>query len=138
MCQALSIPSVLQYENDGGPGVVDIMKLLASSDTPDVGQRRFFEAVVAFWLLGATDGHAKNFSVFLSPGGRFKATPLYDVLSAQRSLDNRQIETKQMRLAMAAGDRRRYRIDEISPGIFCKRRPRPASPCGLAKRLLRA
>ena len=131
MCQALSIPSVLKYEIDGGPGVVDIMKLLASSDTPDVDQRRFFEAVVAFWLLGATDGHAKNFSVFMSPGGRFKTTPLYDVLSAQPSLDDRQIETKQMRLAMAAGDRRRFRIDEISPRHFLQ----TAAKAGFAERL---
>jgi serine/threonine-protein kinase HipA len=131
MCQALSIPSVLKHENDGGPGVVDIMKLLASSDTPDVDQRRFFEAVVAFWWLGATDGHAKSFSVFLSPSGRFKATLLYDVLSAQPSLDDRQIETKQMRLAMAAGDRRGYRIGEISPRHLLQ----TAAKAGFAERL---
>ncbi|MDP9096276.1 MAG: HipA domain-containing protein, partial [Pseudomonadota bacterium] len=32
--------------------------------------------------LCATDGHAKNFSLFLQPGGRYQLTPLYDVLSA--------------------------------------------------------
>ena len=26
---------------------------------------------VLFWLLAATDGHAKNFSVFIEPEGRF-------------------------------------------------------------------
>ena len=40
-----------------------------------------------FWLLGATDGHAKNFSIFLLPGGRFRLTPLYDVMSAQPNVD---------------------------------------------------
>jgi hypothetical protein len=35
------------------------------------------------WLqLCATDGHAKNFSIFLEPEGRFRLTPRYDVLSA--------------------------------------------------------
>jgi serine/threonine-protein kinase HipA len=33
-------------------------------------------------MLCATDGHAKNFSLFLRPGGRYQLTPLYDVLSA--------------------------------------------------------
>ena len=36
---------------------------------------------LAFWLMAATDGHAKNFSIFLGPGGVFRLTPLYDVLS---------------------------------------------------------
>ncbi|MDB5838281.1 MAG: HipA N-terminal domain protein, partial [Herminiimonas sp.] len=34
-------------------------------------------------LLRATDGHAKNFSIFLQPGGYYRMTPLYDVLSAR-------------------------------------------------------
>lgn len=33
-------------------------------------------------MLCATNGHAKNFSLFLRPGGRYQFTPLYDVLSA--------------------------------------------------------
>jgi serine/threonine-protein kinase HipA len=51
-------------------------------------------------LIGATDGHAKNFSIFLGPLGRFRLTPLYDILSAQPSLAASQIHKKQMRLAM--------------------------------------
>jgi serine/threonine-protein kinase HipA len=76
------------------------------------------KAVIAFWLIGATDGHAKNFSIHLAPGGRFSATPLYDVLSAEPSLAAHQVGRRQMRLAMAIGDRRRYRIDEIAPRHF--------------------
>lgn len=33
-------------------------------------------------MLRAIDGHAKNLSLFLNPGGRYQLTPLYDVLSA--------------------------------------------------------
>ena len=45
-------------------------------------KRTFFQAQLIFWMLCATDGHAKNFSLFLRPGGRYQLTPLYDVLSA--------------------------------------------------------
>ncbi|MFA5598935.1 MAG: HipA domain-containing protein, partial [Pusillimonas sp.] len=71
-----------KYESDGGPGVRSIMKLLATSKDPDRDRRTFFQAQVLFWMLRATDGHAKNFSIFLRPGGAYELTPLYDVLSA--------------------------------------------------------
>ncbi|MBB6505727.1 serine/threonine-protein kinase HipA [Sphingomonas endophytica] len=118
LCQALGVPPTRKYEDHGGPGVSDIVRLLAASDRPDVDRRMVMKAVIAFWLLGATDGHAKNFSIHLGPGGRFTATPLYDVLSAEPSLAAHQIKRRQMRLAMAIGDRRRYRIDEIAPRHF--------------------
>ena len=41
-----------------------------------------FDVAVAFWLLAATDGHAKNFSLALLPGGGHRLTPLYDIVSA--------------------------------------------------------
>lgn len=34
------------------------------------------------WLIGATDGHAKNFSVFIQAGGSYRLTPFYDIISA--------------------------------------------------------
>lgn len=82
MCQATATPPHLKYESDGGPGVRQIMKLLATSRNPDRDRRTFFQAQVLFWMLRATDGHAKNFSIFLRQGGTYELTPLYDVLSA--------------------------------------------------------
>lgn len=82
MCQASGVPPGAKYEADGGPGVESIMKLLEASMDSDRDRRIFFQAQVIFWLLCATDGHAKNFSLFLRPGGRYELTPLYDVLSA--------------------------------------------------------
>lgn len=82
MCQATATPPHLKYESDGGPGVRTIMKLLATSRAPDRDRRTFFQAQVLFWMLRATDGHAKNFSIFLRQGGTYELTPLYDVLSA--------------------------------------------------------
>jgi serine/threonine-protein kinase HipA len=117
-CQALSVPPTLKYENEGGPGIPAILNLLKGSDTPENDQRQFLKAIIVFWLLGATDGHAKNFSVFLSPGGRFRITPLYDVISAQPSADAGQIQRNKMKLAMAVGDSRHYAIHTIVPRHF--------------------
>jgi serine/threonine-protein kinase HipA len=117
-CQALSIPPTLKYESDGGPGVESILRLLRGSDSPAEDQRILLKATIVFWLLGATDGHAKNFSVFLSPGGRYRMTPLYDVLSAQPNVDAGQIRHNRFRLAMSVGDSRHYGIDRIAPRHF--------------------
>ncbi|WP_420831847.1 type II toxin-antitoxin system HipA family toxin [Bradyrhizobium quebecense] len=68
-CQALSIPSTRKYQTDGGPGIKEILELLKGSDAPAQDTSIVMRASVVFWLIGATDGHAKNFSVFLSPGG---------------------------------------------------------------------
>jgi serine/threonine-protein kinase HipA len=86
-------------------------------------------AQILFWLIGATDGHAKNFSIFLGPGGSYRLTPLYDVLSAQPSLDARQIERKQMKLAIAVGATNHYRVDGIQRRHFIE----SAGAAGLAK-----
>src|SRR3546814_14540742 len=85
--QALSIPPTRKYQSDTGPGIIEIMGLLNGSDSPQVDRIQFMRANIVFWLLGAIDGHAKNFSLHLHPAGRFNMTPLYDVISAQPSAD---------------------------------------------------
>jgi serine/threonine-protein kinase HipA len=117
-CQALSCPPTRKYQGEGGPGMVDILEFLKAADAPAKDQKLFLKAQILFWLIAATDGHAKNFSVFLGPQGRFHLTPLYDVLSAQPSFDARQIERKQMKLAMSVGRSRHYRIEEIQGRHF--------------------
>ena len=117
-CQALSVPPSRKYQSDGGPGLVQILDLLRGSDTPEDDRKTVLKAQMLFWLIGATDEHAKNFSVFLGPGGSYRLTPLYDVLSAQPSLDARQIERKQMKLAMAVGATNHYRIEGIGRRHF--------------------
>jgi serine/threonine-protein kinase HipA len=99
-CQALSVVPSRKYQSDGGPGIEEILHLFRGSDTPAEDQRNFLKGVIAFWLLGATDGHAKNFSLFLTPGGRYHMTPLYDVTSAQPSFDSNQIRHNQFVSAM--------------------------------------
>jgi serine/threonine-protein kinase HipA len=117
-CQALSVPPNLKYQSHGGPGIEKILRLLRGSDEPLADQRSFMKANIVFWLLGATDGHAKNFSVFLSPGGRFHMTPLYDVISAQPSVASKQILLKRFQLAMAFGTKHHYQMRQVAPRHF--------------------
>lgn len=117
-CQALSVPSTRKYQSDGGPGIHEILGLLKGSDEPEKDIATFLRATIVFWLLGATDGHAKNFSVFLTPAGRYHMTPLYDVLTAQPSLDANQIRRRQFRLAMSVGKGRHYAMHDITPRYF--------------------
>ena len=135
-CQALSVPPSRKYQNDGGPGISDILRLLKASDTPAEDQKRFLKAQVVFFLIGATDGHAKNFSIFLGPLGRFRLTPLYDILSAQPSLALGQIHKKQMRLAMFVGTNRHYVVDRICGRHFAQTVDRVGLPRGLAKEVM--
>jgi serine/threonine-protein kinase HipA len=79
-CQALGHPPSRKYEKDGGPGIADGLRLLAGSADP-TDRQTFALTQLAFWLMGATDGHAKNHSIFLQRGDTYISTPLYDVLS---------------------------------------------------------
>ena len=117
-CQSLSVPPTRKYESDGGPGMGAILELLKGSDDPEADQRFFLKAQIVFWLLGATDGHAKNFSAFLQPGGRFRLTPLYDVMSVQPAVDAGQLRRNQMKFALTVGNNRHYVIHEIMPRHF--------------------
>lgn len=135
-CQALSCPPSRKYQSHGGPGMTDALELLQGSDTPAADQKTFLKSQVLFWLLGATDGHAKNFSIFLGRSGRFQMTPIYDVLTAQASLDSRQIERKQMKMAMSVGDSRHYRMDEIKGRHFIQTASRAGLAAALASEVL--
>jgi len=117
-CQALTVPPTRKYENHGGPGMLGLLEFLKGSDTPHDDRNQFLKAQIVFWLLAATDGHAKNFSVALYPLGGFKLAPLYDVLSAQHLFDIGQLRRNQMKLAMAVGDNRHYRCHDIMPRHF--------------------
>ncbi|TAK79163.1 MAG: type II toxin-antitoxin system HipA family toxin, partial [Gammaproteobacteria bacterium] len=101
MCQALGISPNLKYQADGGPGIKDIMQLLEGSANPTVDRDAFFRSQVLFWLLAAIDGHAKNFSVFIEPEGKYRLTPLYDVMSAYPLMASKQLQTQKIKMAMA-------------------------------------
>jgi serine/threonine-protein kinase HipA len=133
-CQALSVPPTLKYQSEGGPGIAAILDLLKGSDDPEEDQALFLKAVIAFWLLGATDGHAKNFSLFLSPGGRFRLAPLYDVISAQPSADAGHIPRNRMKLAMFVGDNRHYAVNTVMPRHFIQTAARAGVGASIVER----
>ncbi|MDB5893713.1 MAG: toxin HipA, partial [Rhodoferax sp.] len=69
-----------------------------------------------FWLMAATDGHSKNFSIFLQRGGGYRLTPLYDVLSAWPIIGTKpnQVHPRRAKLAMALkGKNAHYHLHEI-------------------------
>lgn len=101
ICQALGVSPNLKYQTDGGPGIENIMRLLLGSAEPAKDRDTFFSSQVLFWLLAAIDGHAKNFSVHLEAGGKYRLTPLYDIMSAHPLLENKQLHAKKIKMAMA-------------------------------------
>lgn len=111
MCQAKGVPPAAKYEADGGPGIDSIFQVLEGSMTREHDRRIFFQTQVLFWMLCATDGHAKNFSVFIRPGGRYQLTPLYDVLSAYPVLGEgpSKISPHKAKLAMAVRTKNAHR-----------------------------
>ncbi|MBW4553760.1 MAG: type II toxin-antitoxin system HipA family toxin [Aphanocapsa sp. GSE-SYN-MK-11-07L] len=109
MCQALGVPPGLKYESEGGPGMAQIMHLLLGASNADADREQFFRSQVLFWLLAATDGHAKNFSIYLEPNGNYRLTPLYDVMSIYPLMDTHAISRQKAKLAMAwQGKKPRY------------------------------
>ncbi|CDO34691.1 Protein hipA [Novosphingobium sp. KN65.2] len=112
-CQALGFPTTQKYQSEGGPTAEGIMHLLEASDEPAKDQTAFLASQIIFWMIGAIDGHAKNFSLFLRPRGGFRLTPFYDVLSVQGAVDHGQLNHRSFRIAMSVGRKRHYRMDEI-------------------------
>lgn len=117
-CQALGLPPTRKFEKDGGPGMADCLKLLAGSADAEGDRFTFLLAQFAFWLLAATDGHAKNYSLFLGRGDAYTMTPLYDVLSVWPYIGDApdQFKWKSAGLAMAVRSRNaHYALQSIEP-----------------------
>lgn len=82
MCQAFAIPPTHKYQNEGGPGIRDIVGLLGeNSSVPREDVATFLDSVVYNWLIAGTDAHAKNYALLIGGGGRIRLAPLYDVAS---------------------------------------------------------
>ncbi len=63
-CQVTGTSPGKKYEQDGGPSIRACLDDLAGSQQTDLDRTNFVLTQLAFWLLAATDGHAKNFSIF--------------------------------------------------------------------------
>ncbi len=102
-CQALGQSPRLKYEADGGPSVARCLGLLGGSRDAPADRVTFQLVQLAFWLMAAPDGHAKNFSIFLRKGSAFDMAPVYDVLSVWPYVGRGrgQLHQRDVRLAMA-------------------------------------
>jgi serine/threonine-protein kinase HipA len=121
LCQATGTPHTLKYQADGGPGLVAIARILRGSTESARDLATMFRAQVLFFLLAATDGHAKNFSIRILPGGSFQLTPLYDVLSAWPVIGKKanEVPLDKARLAMALpGTRPHYHLKSVQRRHF--------------------
>jgi serine/threonine-protein kinase HipA len=111
----------LKYESEGGPGLSKLFALLQQSRSPEADMRTLMASQILFWLLRAPDGHAKNFSISLLPGGAFQLTPMYDVMSAYPIIGHgpNLWAPQAVKAAMALlGKNRQYHMDKIQRRHF--------------------
>jgi serine/threonine-protein kinase HipA len=104
MCQAMGIDPTKKYQAEGGPGMQDIMKLLAGSGDPATDRTRFMRACAFNFVILGPDAHGKNFSVLIDNAGRYRLAPLYDI----NSVLPYDLE-KARKLAMTIGGEGRWR-----------------------------
>jgi serine/threonine-protein kinase HipA len=86
--------------------------------------------------LGAIDGHAKNFSVFLEAGGSYRLAPLYDILSAYSLMGGGRgrLPMQKIKMAMAVyGANRHYEWSRMEPRHWVETGRR----CGIAEETTR-
>lgn len=120
-CQVEGCSPLRKYENEGGPDLKALFSTLRQSLNAEADMRTLMAAQVLFWLLRAPDGHAKNFSIRILARGRFRLTPLYDVMSAYPVLGDgpNQWSPREIRLAMALlGKNRHYEMFGIQRRHF--------------------
>lgn len=101
MCQALGLPPTRKYENEGGPGIKEIVDLLRNhSSRPDEDTQMFLDVIAFNWIIAGTDAHAKNYSVLIGSGGSVRLAPLYDLASI---LPYKNMSLMRAKLAMKIG-----------------------------------
>lgn len=116
VCQALGLPPTSKYQNEGGPGVADIIALLRETSTaPSEDTDTMIKAIALNWLIVGTDAHAKNYSLLIGAGGRARLAPLYDVASA---LPYEEFDSQKLKLAMKIGGE--YRVRDIGKRQWAK------------------
>jgi serine/threonine-protein kinase HipA len=102
ICQALGISPTRKYQNEGGPGVKEIVELLRThSSARDEDVRTFVYAVAFNWFIAGTDAHAKNYSLLMTGEPRVRLAPLYDIASLLPY--DKQFDPFKAKLAMKVG-----------------------------------
>ncbi|MEW6744081.1 MAG: type II toxin-antitoxin system HipA family toxin [Planctomycetota bacterium] len=82
LCQALGLLPGTKYEQEGGPGFADVMRVVRNRSTEPLADAQQLLSWIAFVLLaGNCDGHGKNLSILYSVEGRdTRLAPFYDLV----------------------------------------------------------
>jgi serine/threonine-protein kinase HipA len=110
LCQALNVPPTRKYQNEGGPGIrniVDLLRTYSTNPTEDIGT--FLDSVAYNWLIAGTDAHAKNYALLIGAQARVRLAPLYDIASV---LPYRDIDIERVKFSMKLGGE--YRLRNIT------------------------
>lgn len=135
-CQACDLPISFKYERNlgNGPEVRTIREGMSFERLFGLGELTANKAQAKLtmlrwalfqFLIGNSDGHGKNFSFFVGPGGYLEPTPWYDLVSV---VQYAHFDTD---LAMAYGDAFTY--DEVTPFALADF----AIRCGIDRKLMR-
>lgn len=102
ICQALAVMPNRKYQNEGGPGIREIVALLREASTkPEEDIQRYLQVTALNWVLAATDAHAKNYAL-LHAAGAVRLAPFYDMLSYLPYTD---AQLRDVKLAMRVGSK---------------------------------
>jgi serine/threonine-protein kinase HipA len=82
LCQALGLPPERKYEDDAGPSLVRVARVLQDFAEPHA-LHTLLRAVTLNVVLGNCDAHGKNFSLLHTESGALRLAPLYDLLSTR-------------------------------------------------------
>ena len=106
-CQALGIPSIKKYQNDGGPSLSNCFDLLNNTTQPAIDRNRLASVVIFNYLVCNMDAHGKNFSLLHNTASSIKLAPFYDILCT------RVYEKLTTKMAMKIGSK--YEYDQVQP-----------------------
>jgi serine/threonine-protein kinase HipA len=81
-CQALGLPPSKKYEQDAGPSLGRLARVLQGVAEPSA-VHTLLQTVTLNIALGNCDAHGKNFSLLHAPSGVVRLAPLYDLLSTR-------------------------------------------------------
>lgn len=108
-CQILGVPEYQKYQSENNLSVSKIVDVLSLSAQSKANNHDFFKFMILQCLLGATDGHLKNFSVHIDPGGYYQLAPFYDLLSAYPAVSATGLNKRKLKLAMGLQASRGYK-----------------------------
>lgn len=83
ICQVYSIPSENKYQNEGGPNVSMVSKIIKDHcSTPVKDLEQFLKQFIFSFYIQNRDAHGKNYSLLYKPNG-IQLAAQYDVLNTE-------------------------------------------------------